>query len=185
MTKRVPPEELFAALVNGGSGNFSIIGLVVRRSIFEKTGYFDEDLRLHQDIAFIVKAAAVSRLAPGKLDEPVTMRRVHDHNRISAPRPKKQIYEMKLKYWYTVWTWSRSHLGKEKQDIILHEFIRYAGNSSRFYRSYSGLFHHQQKRIQLLLLLSKYPEIGFESLFWRSFFAEPHHGLKWMERKHS
>jgi glycosyltransferase involved in cell wall biosynthesis len=185
MTKRIPPEELFATLVIGGSGNFSIIGLVVKRSIFEKTGYFDENLRLHQDIAFIVKAAAVSRLAPGKLDEPVTIRRVHDHNRISAARPKKLIYEVKLKYWYTVWKWSRSHLGKEKQDIILHEMIYYAGNSRRFYRSYSGFLHNQQKRIQLLWLLSKYPEIVFESLFWSSFFPGPPNWLKGKMGKHS
>jgi glycosyltransferase involved in cell wall biosynthesis len=178
MTKRVSPDELFACLVTGGSGHFSIIGLVVKRSIFDKTGYFDENLRLHQDIAFIVKAAAVGRLAPGKLDEPVTMRRVHDHNRISAPRPKKQIYEMRLKYWYTLWDWSKSHLSKEKQEIILYEMIYYAGNSSRFYRSYTGFLHNQQKRIQLLWLLSRYPEIIFESLFWSSFFPGHHNFFK-------
>jgi len=176
MTKRVSPEELFVALVNGGAGHFSIDGLVIKCSIFEKTGYFDENLTLSEDVAFFIKAAALTKLAPGKLDEPVTMRRVHGHNTISAPRPKKLIYEMKLKFWYTIWKWSRFHLGKEKQDIILHEMIYYAGNSRRFYRSYTGCLHNQQKRIQLLWLLSRYPEIVLESLFWSSFFPGPHHG---------
>lgn len=185
MTKRISPEELFTALVVGGAGSFSVVGMVVKRGIFERTGYFDKDLIWHTDVAFMVKAAALTKLAPGKLDIPVAMRRVHDHNSISAPKPKKLVYERKLQYWFTVWKWSKSHLSKQKQEIILEEMISYAGKSARFYRSYSGLFHHQQKRIQLLLMLSKYPEIGFESLFWRSFFTGPHHGLKWLGRKPS
>jgi Glycosyltransferases involved in cell wall biogenesis len=185
MTKCVPPEELFTKLVTGGSGTFHINGLVVKRNIFEKTGYFDEILPLHMDDVFFIKAAGLTKLAPGRLNEPVAMRRVHDHNRISAPRPKKLIYEMRLKFWFTIWDWSRSHLSQEKQAIILHEMIHYAGNSSRFYRSYSGLLHNQQKRIQLLLLLSKYPGLIFESLFWNSFFAGPHNWLNGMMRKRS
>ena len=57
MSEPIPPEHLFTALVKGGYGSFSIIGLVVKRSLFEKTGLFDECLRLHQDTAMLVKMA--------------------------------------------------------------------------------------------------------------------------------
>jgi len=55
MTKRVSPEELFARLVIGGAGSISIDGLVGKRSVFEKTGYFDESLPLHMDDVFLSK----------------------------------------------------------------------------------------------------------------------------------
>jgi len=169
MTKQVAPEELFAALVNGGSGNFSIIGVVVKRSVFEKTGPFDEGLRLHQDIAFILKAAAVSRLAPGKLDEPVTMRRVHDHNRISAPRSSQLVYKTRLIFWATLWKWSQQHLDREKQQLILQALLKEAARRPRFNRPLPGFLSGFRKSVQLLLLPFEYPCMLKESAFWRAF----------------
>ncbi len=167
MTKRVPPEELFTALVNGGSGNFSIIGVVVKRSVFEKTGYFDEDLRLHQDIAFILKAAAVCRLAAGKLDEPVTIRRVHDHNRISAPRPTPLVYRTRLIFWSTVWKWSQQHLDRDKQQLILQAMLKEAGRRVRFNWQLPARISGFRKSIQLLMLPFEYPFMLGQRLFWR------------------
>jgi glycosyltransferase involved in cell wall biosynthesis len=169
MTKRVAPEELFAALVNGGSGNFSIIGVVIKRSLFEKTGPFDEGLRLHQDIAFILKAAAVCRLAAGKLDEPVTMRRVHDHNRISAPRSTQLVYKTRLAFWSTMWEWGRLHLDREKQQLILQAMLKEAARRPRFTRQLPGFMSGFRKSMQLLILPFEYPFMFKERAYWLAF----------------
>ena len=89
MTRHVDPGQLFETLVAGGAGYFCTPGLVVKRSILDKTGLFDENLRLHQDTAMWIKMAAVGCLVPGRLDQPVAMRRIHTRNRITAPRPPK------------------------------------------------------------------------------------------------
>ncbi len=169
MKKRVPPDSLFDALVSGGSGLFSIVGMVVKRSIFEKTGYFDENLHMHEDDAFKFKAAAVGRLAPGKLDEPVAMRRVHDHNRISAPRPNHLIYKNRLLLWSTLWNWSQRHLDRRKQQIILRAMIKEVTHLTRFDRQSPPRLSTIQKCVQLLMLPFDYPFVLKEQLFWHAF----------------
>jgi glycosyltransferase involved in cell wall biosynthesis len=169
MTKRVSPEDLFVALVCGGAGSFSIDGLVIKRCIFEKTGYFDKNLILHTDVAFIIKAAALTRLAPGKLDEPVTMRRVHDHNSISAPRSSRLVYKMRLIFWSTLWNWSRQHLDREKQQLILQAMLKDAVRRTRFNSHPSLRLSGFRKIVQLLMLPFEYPLVLKEGAYWRAF----------------
>jgi glycosyltransferase involved in cell wall biosynthesis len=168
MTKRVSPEDLFVALAGGGAGSFSVDGLVVKRSIFEKTGYFDSNLILHTDVAFMIKAAALARLAPGKLDQPVTMRRVHGHNSISAPRPNQVVYKMRLILWSTLWKWSRQHLDREKQQLILQAMLKDAVRRPRFNRQFPRRLSGFRKVVQLLMLPFEYPFVVKESFFWRA-----------------
>jgi glycosyltransferase involved in cell wall biosynthesis len=83
ITEVLSPEELFEALVLDKRGSFTTNAIVVRKRIFDRTGLFDEDLKLHQDTAMWIKMAAVARLHPGRLKRPVAIRRVHDSNRIT------------------------------------------------------------------------------------------------------
>ena len=180
MTRRVPPAKLFSALVNGGAGSFSIDGLVLRRSVFEKCGYFNEDLSLHMDDVLFIKLAAVAKLMAGRLNEPVAMWRVHDHNRISARRPKSLIYQMKLKYWFTLWNWGRTHLNREQSQVLLQALLSEARFKSRFQRSFPRWLYGIQQRLQLGLLPFSYPAILVEPSYWRSFVPSPR---KWFRRK--
>jgi glycosyltransferase involved in cell wall biosynthesis len=166
MTKRVSPEDLFVTLVSGGAGSFSVVGLVVKRGIFEKTGYFPNNLVLHTDVAFMLKAAALTRLAPGKLDQPVTMRRVHAHNSLSAPRSNRVTYKMRLTFWSTVWNWSRQHLDRDKQQLILQAMLKDAARQPRFDRQFPERISGFRKMVQLLMLPFEYPFVLKESVFW-------------------
>ena len=171
MTKRIPPEGLFEALVEGKSGGFSIDGLVLKRKVIERTGFMDEDLPLHQDSALIFKAAGVAKLMPGSLEEPVAMWRVHDHNRISAPRPKSAVYKMKLKYWYALWKWSRTHLSLPRQNLLSQALIDNARYQSRFDTPFPKRLYGLQKRVQLLLFPFDYPAMLGERFYWRALSA--------------
>lgn len=173
MGEHIAPEHLFAALARRGAGGIHLDGLVVRHTLFEKTGLFDERLRLHQDSAMILKMAALGRLAPGRLDEPVAMRRVHSQNRISAPRPRAAIYADKIRFWRTMLTWSKGQLGEPEQQLMLDALLKTAGNTPRFEASPPAWLRPLQKRFQLTLLALSTPWLCFSSLFWKHFLPRP------------
>lgn len=103
MTREVPPGELCDALIGCGSGSFHLDGLVVRREAFDRSGPFLESLRLHQDTAMTVQLAQYCRLVPGRLDEPVALRRIHPGNRyLSGYNP----YRTGLELWRTLLRWA-------------------------------------------------------------------------------
>jgi len=173
VTKRVLPEDLFSVLVNGGSGSFTVDGLVLKRTVFDKIGFFNQDLPLHMDDIFFIKAAALAKLMPGSLDKPVAMWRVHDHNRISAQRPKSMIYKMKLIFWYTLWEWSLTRLTREQQRMLMQALVKEAKFRLRFDQPFPGHLSGLQQRIQLLLLPFNYPKVMLQSIYWRAFLISP------------
>jgi glycosyltransferase involved in cell wall biosynthesis len=169
--KKVAPEDLFNALNVGNIGGIHLNGLVIKRRILEKTGYFDEELTLHQDVAFTVKAAAVSKLVPGRLDEPVAIYRIHDRNRFSAPRSTGMIYKMKIKFRYAQWNWGRTRLSLDKKQLLLQMLINETCVRQRFNRPFPKRLLWLQKRIQLLLLSFDYPAVIMEKAFWQAFLG--------------
>lgn len=53
----IPPEALFVELILGRSGHFNTPGILLRSSVFQKTGYFNEKLLWHQDTEFWLRVA--------------------------------------------------------------------------------------------------------------------------------
>lgn len=83
----VPPEGLFDGLCfkKDGFGHIHLDALTLRRSSLQRMDHaFQEELRLHQDSEFILRAAHYLRLWPGRTDRPVAQRGVHGGNRITA-----------------------------------------------------------------------------------------------------
>lgn len=120
MKDRVPPEKLFEALVTGGKGAFSTDGVVVRTSVFNKTGLFDEHLIACQDTAMWVKMAAVGRLAPGCLDQGVACARVHSKNRVFGVAQSRQLLENEQRLFETLWAWGKkAPLTPDRRSLLL------------------------------------------------------------------
>ncbi|MEE9613190.1 MAG: glycosyltransferase, partial [Desulfatiglandales bacterium] len=171
MTEKVPPDRLFESQAPlGGFGYCPTGGWVVKQSLFDKTGPVDENLRLHQDTAMFVKFAAVGRMVAGRLDEPVAMRRVHDHNRISAERPNVEVYRNLILMWTTLWMWSKIHLNEKHQRILLRRLLDYA--AVPYSKTTSRLIKRFQSICQLTLLLLQYPELCLETFFWKKYIAK-------------
>jgi glycosyltransferase involved in cell wall biosynthesis len=77
----IAPEKLFESMGPiGHLGYFSGIGLTVKKSIFEKTGFFNELLIVAEDTELWIKMTLVASLKSGIIDQPVAMRGVHDNN---------------------------------------------------------------------------------------------------------
>jgi len=168
--QRIAPDHLFEKLCGEYIGHFSLDGLVVKRTVFERAGLFDEHLRLHQDTAMMYKLAGVARLAPGSLDQPVAMRRVHAHNRITAPRPPADVYEKRMLLFDTVWQWARRNLPPEKTRLLLELYLR----AVMLWPDRDEPPALQKARARLLLAKRAFRAPGLlrESLYWLSFLPK-------------
>lgn len=123
MTENVEPGRLFDILVNGRKGYFTLDGLVARKTIFEKCGYFFENLRLHQDTAMIIQLAEYGTLLPGRLNIPVAMRRVHSQNRHRA-----RNHRTRALFWRTLFCWAyERNLSRAKVGILFYKYLYYSG----------------------------------------------------------
>lgn len=104
LAKILNPEELVYEMAPlGKQGWFSGDALVVKKSIFEKCGYFS-NLRLSQDTELFMKMAITSKLYAGNITSPVAVRRVHDSNRITAS--KEVFYVNRILFWKSMIHWA-------------------------------------------------------------------------------
>lgn len=78
----VKPEKLFHYLLRGTYGHFHTNGITVKKDIFDKVGYFNPKLRLHQDSEMWLKMAFKGTLVGGELKSPVALIKRHEGNRI-------------------------------------------------------------------------------------------------------
>lgn len=169
MTRRVPPEALFRTLTKGDAGYFSIDGLVIRRSVLADAGYFNEHLgSMHEDTDFVLRLAAVGRLMPGRLDEPVAARRVHSENRISAPRSASEVYRDRLKMWVSVYRWCRRKGLKEHQRLVFERFLAICGLRKPLNEVASRLAGDSaQTALRLIAWPADCADVVREGLYWR------------------
>ena len=78
----IPPSELFRAFLFGDQGWWSLDGFTIKKSLLDKTGLFDTALIQAQDTDFLLRTCLYGHLKGGCLNQAVTMRGFHDHNRI-------------------------------------------------------------------------------------------------------
>ena len=166
VTKRVEHDNLWRLLISGEFGDFHLNGFVLRKSILARSGYMAENLKLHQDTNFIIRAAIVAKLLPGRLDEPVAMWRAHVNNRISAPRSESRKYLDSMQFWMETFRWSKNYQGEEVQKLILEKMITVTMSSRHFF--YVNLRYMPATLIRaarLLLWFVQYPGILIDPLF--------------------
>jgi glycosyltransferase involved in cell wall biosynthesis len=123
VSQLIPPEQLIYKMAPlGKMGWFSGDALTVKKSIFEKCGYFS-DLRLSQDTELFMKMSITSRLFPGNITTPVAMRRVHDNNRITID--KQFNYKNRMQLWMQMMSWVRSEkLSRKWMWIFSNQYLR-------------------------------------------------------------
>ena len=173
MKRRVSPGELWEALIDSGKfGYFQLDGLVLKRSVLEKSGRMVEALRLHQDTEFMMRLALAGRLLPGGLDVPVAMARVHDRNRVSAPRTAEQKYRDRMQMWMELYGWCKQRGRSQVRQRIMDEMVEATisigrmGNNSR-----SALRRRALRVIQLLRWLGEHPGLALDPQFRHSISA--------------
>ena len=116
----VPSGFLLKSLLSNKNGFFSIDGLTVKRSVFEKTGLFIEELVVAEDTDIILKMALKCNLEAGILDKPVAMRGVHDLNVFN----RTDLYQINTpKMYQSLLTWSlKEEVSLARLDLLLKWF---------------------------------------------------------------
>ena len=160
MKKFYEAEELFEQLSPIGNGGFfSLNGLTVKKSVFQKIGLMDVNLRLSQDTDICIKLAAICKLKGGKLNEPVALfgvhssNRSHNENKLSSNRPY---------LFYNLYNWGRYKSIPRKRIYLLWE---------RFYQHHL-IVNKPSRKQQLVLLIKegvKNPDLIRSSFFLKQF----------------
>ncbi len=128
----------------------------------------EEGLSLHQDTNFIIRVALVSKLLPGRLDMPVTMWRVHNQNRISTPRTKKQIHEDRLKFLMATYCWCKVNAKYIKNLLVRTMFVDVISISDVQQLRDQPLKRLRKRISQLIGWIVANPELAFETQLWKS-----------------
>lgn len=123
VTEPIAPQELFAYLLNGKKGYFSIDGLTIKREVLTKIGLFQEHLIVAEDTDWLLKMALTSKLVAGNIKEAVAMRGVHDANIFNQTEQYK-IHRQKM--YKSVIHWSfQNNIEKSKIDLLLNWLFYY------------------------------------------------------------
>jgi glycosyltransferase involved in cell wall biosynthesis len=167
MSQRVDPKNLFEKQAPvGDCGCCQTDGWVVKKSVFNKTGLFDEKLYLHQDTAMFVKFSAVCKMISGRLYEPVAMRRVHNENRMFARRSPLKSFKNRILMWGTLWKWGKYNLDAERQLLLLERIIKYT-HGEAFDQKRNFLIKLIRLFVRYTILLVSCPNLLFEIRFWK------------------
>ncbi len=132
---------------------FSLIALTIRKSALDRVDLrFNENLRVHQDTDFNLKLSYLCYLKTGIIDRAISVRGVHDNNRITKIKPYslKFYHNMNLLYQSRVeWIDNISLLEKEVRDIIT---IRHLVFKTATKKGISKIYHY-------IISCLKYPQI--------------------------
>lgn len=162
---RLKPEELFDALVSDKQlGHIHLNGLLVRKSLFAKTGLFS-GMRFHQDTEMLIRMAGVGRLVSGVIDRPIAKRRIHSGNRIVGMRSQDQVYTDRFYLGKTVYWWCRQHLSSSSRSLAADYWTRYGMFTPRG-DALSRLPRPLQVTIRFCTLPFYAPELLFEPAYY-------------------
>lgn len=103
VSQKIKPEALFDAVISSKFGYLHLNGLTVKRTVFDKIGYFNESLRVAEDSDIIYKMALKCRLESGIIDVPLAKRGIHETNIFNQEGIYK-IYNIKL--YESIISWS-------------------------------------------------------------------------------
>ncbi|MBC3757756.1 glycosyltransferase family 2 protein [Hyunsoonleella sp. SJ7] len=117
VTQKIPPDVLFEALISGKYSHFHINGLTVKRSVFDRTGLFNEALVVAEDTDIFWKMAMTSRLETGVIDKALAIRGVHEENVFD----RKDIYKgYTIKMYESLIYWSVTNgISRKRIDTLL------------------------------------------------------------------
>ena len=88
---------------------FTLIALTIRTESIRKNNLkFNENLRIHQDSDFNIKLAYHCNLKSGIIDRAVSMRGIHDDNRITKIKLYSEVYNRnQFLFWTSIEQWAK------------------------------------------------------------------------------
>ncbi len=151
----ISPNDFFYKWMKGGIGYFVTDGITFKKSLLERVGYMDTELRLHQDTEFYYRLCALGQMAGGEIKKPVAIVGRHDNNRITNRKKEDCCYQVMV--WQKLLDFTINHINQIDPRAIKYVFK----NCATFYdlsyqetNKYSRVF----KRISnAFKLIEKHP----------------------------
>lgn len=155
-TVDTPPQKLFERLVLSGNEFISICALTVKRDFIRTQGlFFDESIRMAEELGFIFQCALDGRLLAGELEKPVVMRYVHSKNSIFN---SSLLFKSNIVFYRT---WFFKVLREQHSPAIVKFFLKnhlhYNQLTSPFLKV--RLLRYIAKGAVLFIYLFRYPKL--------------------------
>jgi glycosyltransferase involved in cell wall biosynthesis len=122
MLREVPSEKLFEILFLGKEGHISPDGLVVKKSVVQKTGYFN-DWQVGEDSNYLLRLAYFCRIKIFDIREVVAIRRIHSSNRWNRS-PQQRFYYHSKNVLELMAIIDLCRVSKPLARKIIHEYVR-------------------------------------------------------------
>lgn len=153
LTKIIPPQNLYRCLLFGGYGEFHTSTITLRKRAFQRAGLFNPAIRYVEDTELWLKLAVSCRLFTGSINEPQSVRIVHEKNSIHE---WDKISPYKDLMYQSVFDW------------ILKQPVAFSIKNDFF----TALFYHFNNRYKsptslLLKQMQLNPNIIFSSFFYK------------------
>ena len=78
---------------------------------------------LHEDTDWVLRLAAVGQLYAGSVTEPTSMRRVHQQNRVSAPRSAESIQRDRMRLRRATYEWISRHGTTAQRELAFRRLL--------------------------------------------------------------
>jgi len=167
VNRPIEPDRLFVELMQGGAGYFSFDGFTARRQVFSTKGlYFSEKMAMAEDTELMYRLCADARLYPGSIETPVTIRRVHEGNRVTGHiAERRKAYETLNQVWLSLLEWGENRLTRQQKKSLLRRCISHTIKTDRFDDFRWADYFASRRR--LFRLLAQAPELVTDRYFWR------------------
>ncbi|XCF07737.1 glycosyltransferase family 2 protein [Tamlana crocina] len=158
VTQPLENGNVFESLLSSKYGYLHLNGLTVKKSVFEKVGYFNENLPVAEDSDFIFKLGLLCEFKAGNISEAVAVRGIHDKNIYNDD----MLYEKwNIKLYESILGWCYGQgTSKENIDSVLKWLWEIK------FRDNKDLFHYIYYWITLSF---KFPQTIF-SIFFIKYF---------------
>jgi glycosyltransferase involved in cell wall biosynthesis len=160
------PEALFQVMFHRHptiKGEFCTDGITVKKTVFDKVGYFNTALKLRQDIHLWKRLAGFCSLYAGEIKHLTAMRGIHAQNRMTRVEHHEQYQDL---WWQSLnQEFKSKHLEKSKYRIFEQTYFNYLAS-----RPNKGV-----AVISIIKNVFKYPSVikeaygEFDFNFWKVF----------------
>lgn len=144
-------------------GEFCTDGITVKKTVFNKVGYFHNGLRLRQDIHLWRRLAGFCRLYAGQIDSPVAMRGIHTHNRMTRTQDHLPYIDV---WWQSLRReFKNKQLSKDKYLVFAQCYRNYLAGHTNKLKAFTAII--QQATKQPSSIVKAYGDFDFN--FWKVF----------------
>lgn len=160
LKQKVAPNRLFNYLLTGKGGHLHLDGIVVRKDLIKKCGFFFEHLKLHQDTALIYQMSIMGSLYPGNLHSPVACRTIHSSNRILS---KYDRHYAKYLLFESLFSWAADQRLDHSKLVIL--YLRFIYNLTKLTVKRNRNGHGNEMSYKSILFsISKHPYLFLHAM---------------------